>query len=141
MLTPDSVRLGLSATDRDDAIRQCGEVLVEVGAADPPYVDAMLEREGSVSTYMGEGFAIPHGTDESRTHIQRAALSFAQFPDGVDWNGQRCFVAIGIASKSSEHIAILQSLAKVLTDGESARRLRESDDVAEILTLLAPEDD
>lgn len=144
MLGRDAVRLGLSATDKEDALRQCGAVLVEIGAADAAYADAILEREQSVSTYMGEGFAIPHGTDASREHIHRAALAFLQFPDGVDWNGKQCQVAIAIASRSTEHIGILQSLAMVLSDQESAQRLRETssvDEVLELLTAAADEDD
>jgi mannitol/fructose-specific phosphotransferase system IIA component len=116
-------------------------VLVEIGAAGPAYADAILERERSVSTYMGEGFAIPHGTDASREYINRAALAFLQFPDGVDWNGKECFVCIAIASKSDEHIGILQSLAMVLTDKESAQRLRETTSVDEVLELLTADDE
>ena len=141
VLSAEAVRLGLKAADKEDALRQCGAVLVEIGAADPAYADAILEREQSVSTYMGEGFAIPHGTDASRVHINRAALAFLQFPDGVDWNGKECFVCIAIASKSTEHIGILQSLAMVLSDKDAAKRLRETDSVDEVLELLASEDD
>jgi mannitol/fructose-specific phosphotransferase system IIA component len=141
VLGAEAVRLGLKAADKEDALRQCGAVLVEIGAADPAYADAILEREQSVSTYMGEGFAIPHGTDASREHINRAALAFLQFPDGVDWNGKECNVCIAIASKSTEHIGILQSLAVVLSDKDSAKRLRETDSVNEVLELLAPEEE
>lgn len=141
VLAADAVRLGLKAADKEDALRQCGAVLVEVGAAGPEYAEAILEREKSVSTYMGEGVAIPHGTDESRQYIQRAALAFLQFPDGVEWNGQTTYVCIAIASRSDEHIAILQSLAMVLSDPDSSARLRETDSVDEVLELLAPGDD
>jgi mannitol/fructose-specific phosphotransferase system IIA component len=141
VLGADAVRLGLTATDKLDALRQCGAVLVEIGAATQEYAEAILERERSVSTYMGEGVAIPHGTDESREHIKRAALAFLQFPDGVDWNGKDCRVCIAIASKSDEHIGILQSLAMVLSDSDKAARLRETADVNEVLELLAPEDE
>jgi mannitol/fructose-specific phosphotransferase system IIA component len=141
VLSSEAVRLGLSASDKEDALRQCGAVLVEIGAAGPEYADAILERERSVSTYMGEGFAIPHGTDASREFINRAALAFLQFPDGVDWNGKECFVCIAIASKSDEHIGILQSLAMVLTDKESAQRLRETTSVDEVLELLTADED
>jgi mannitol/fructose-specific phosphotransferase system IIA component len=141
VLGADAVRLGLTATDKLDALRQCSAVLVEIGAATQEYAEAILERERSVSTYMGEGVAIPHGTDESREHIKRAALAFLQFPDGVDWNGKDCRVCIAIASKSDEHIGILQSLAMVLSDSDKAARLRETADVNEVLELLAPEDE
>ena len=141
VLGAEAVRLGLEAADKEDALRQCGAVLVEIGAAGPEYADAILEREQSVSTYMGEGFAIPHGTDASRDYINRAALAFLQFPAGIDWNGKQCFVCIAIASKSDEHIGILQSLAMVLSDTDSAKRLRETTDVNEVLALLAAQDE
>lgn len=141
VLGADAVRLGLAATDRLDALRQCGAVLVEVGAATEAYADAMIDREDSVSTYMGEGVAIPHGTDASREYINRAALAVLQFPEGVDWGGHQVQLCIAIASRSDEHIGILQSLALVLSDKESAARLRETDDIDEVLALLAPQDE
>jgi len=141
VLTAEAVRLGLTATDKLDALRQCGAVLVEIGAASEEYAAAILEREESVSTYMGEGVAIPHGTDASREYISRAALAVLQFPGGVDWNGKPVQLCIAIASKSDEHIGLLQSLAMVLTDQAKAARLRETGDVDEVLALLAPTDD
>lgn len=141
VLAADAVRLGLTATDKLDALRQCGAVLVEVGAATQEYADAILEREESVSTYMGEGTAIPHGTDASREHIRRAALAVLQFPGGVDWDGNEVKVCIAIASRSDEHLSILQALAGVLTDPAKAERLRVTTDVGEVLELLAPEDE
>ena len=138
VLSAEAVRLGLRATDQADALRQCGAVLVEIGAAGPVYAEAILEREESVSTYMGMGFAIPHGTDSSRQHINRAALAFLQFPDGIDWNGRECQVCIAIASRSEDHIGILRSLATVLSDPESTRRLRRTTSIDEVLALLTP---
>lgn len=141
VLTSDAVRLGLTATDKLDALRQCGAVLVDLGAASEEYAAAILEREESVSTYLGEGVAIPHGTDASRAFINRAALAVLQFPDGVDWNGNTVRCCIAIASRTDEHIGILQSLATVLSDADKAARLRETDDVGEVLALLAPSDE
>ena len=145
-LAPDilparAVRLGLRAVDKQDAIRQAGQALVDVGAAGPEYVGGMIEREGQVSTYMGEGFSIPHGTNEARAHIRHAALGFLQFPDGVDWNGKTCYVAIPIASASDEHIGIMSALASVLADKNRAEQLRTATTVEQVQELLAPEED
>jgi PTS system mannitol-specific IIA component len=56
-LDPRAVRLAAVAVSRDDAIRQCGQALVDVGAVEESYIGAMLERECSISTYVGEGNA------------------------------------------------------------------------------------
>ncbi|WP_366479466.1 PTS sugar transporter subunit IIA [Demequina sp.] len=139
ILEPSAVRLGLVARDKADALRQCGAVLVEIGAASSAYADALFEREKSVSTYIGEGVAIPHGTNESRVSIERAAIAYLQFPDGIDWDGNQVQVCIAIASRSEEHVDILQSLATVLMDPESAAALREASSVDDVVALLSPQ--
>jgi PTS system mannitol-specific IIA component len=137
VLAAEAVRLGLSASTKEDAILITGRILEELGAVDIGYADAMLEREQGMSTSLGEGFAIPHGTDESRVLIHRTALSFAQFPDGIDWGTDRVVVCIGIAAKDDEHIEILGQLANILIQPELAAQLREAQTPAAVLQVLA----
>ena len=66
LLAADSIVLDGGRASRDEAISQAGELLVRAGAVDPSYVPAMHEREQSVSTYMGNLLAIPHGTNEAK---------------------------------------------------------------------------
>jgi mannitol/fructose-specific phosphotransferase system IIA component len=137
LLTQAAIRLDCNAADRLDAVRQCGAVLLEAGYIDAPYIDAMVERENTLSTYLGEGFSMPHGTNDSRRHVRRAGLAVLRFPAGVDWGGERVSVAVAVASASDEHIAILGRLATVLSDPESAARLREASDPEVVLDLLS----
>jgi len=138
LLEEDAVRLGLSASDRFDAVAQAGQALLDIGAVDAPYVEAMAERERSLSTYLGEGFALPHGTDASRAHVRRPAIAVLQFPDGVDWGGQPVQVAIAVASATDEHVQILAQVAGVISDPDRAQRLRAASDPGEVLGLLNP---
>jgi mannitol PTS system EIIA component len=137
LLRPEAIRLDCRAADRFDAVRQCGGVLVEAGHVADAYVDAMVEREHTLSTYLGEGFAIPHGTDASREHVRHAGLAVLRFPAGVDWDGYEVRVAVGVASASDEHVAVLRELATVLADPERAARLRDATDSAVVLELLS----
>jgi mannitol PTS system EIIA component len=141
LLDPRSIRLRERAADRDDAIRRCGQALVDVDAVGPPYVQAMLERERSVSTYVGEGVAIPHGTLASKEDVRRDALSFLRFPDTVDWDGQPVTICIGIAARGGEHMGVLSALARILTEPGKAQALRDADDPDEVVRLLRPEPD
>lgn len=136
LLPPDAVRLGLRASDRFDAVRQSGEVLVQIGAVEPPYVEAMLQREEQISTSMGEGFAIPHGTNESRRWIRETRLSFLQFPDGIDWGDDTVIVCVGIAAVGDEHVSLLARLAEVLVVPEQAARLRSAERLEDVLAIL-----
>ena len=135
------IQLDATADGAEEAIRIAGQRLVDIGAVEPSYVEAMLDRERSVSTFMGEGVAIPHGTNESKEAVRRNALTFTRFPDGVDWNGKQVTIAIGIAAQGNDHVGILSKLAQILVDGDSAQRLRSADDPQQVLDLLAPDDE
>lgn len=138
LLDPRAIRLGEHAADRDEAIRLCGRALVEIGAVEAAYVQTMLDRERSISTYVGEGVAIPHGTLAGKDSVLRDALSVVRFPAGVDWGGCEVELAIGIAARGDGHIGILAELAQILLDPERARALRSATDPQEVLTLLLP---
>jgi mannitol PTS system EIIA component len=140
LLQERAIRLDGSAGSAVEAIRQTGQLLVDVGAVSTSYVDSMLERERSVSTVMGEGVAIPHGTNESKSEVLHDALSFVRFPEGVDWNGKPVTVAIGIAATGDNHVGILSRLATILVDADSAQQLREATDAATVLSLLQPDE-
>ncbi len=135
------IQLDAAASGAEEAIRIAGQRLVDIGAVEPSYVDAMLARERSVSTVMGEGVAIPHGTNESKGAVLRNALTFTRFPAGVDWNGKQVSIAIGIAAQGNDHVGILSKLATILVDGESAAQLRNADDPQQVLDLLTPDEE
>jgi len=141
LLAPASIRLDAVAADRDDAIRQAGAALIEAGAVDPSYVDAMVEREYSVSTYVGEGVAIPHGTLAGKDAVTDDAIVVLRFPAGVDWGGNVVSVAVGIAAKGNGHIALLSQLATVLLDPEKAAALRDATSADAVYELLASDED
>jgi mannitol PTS system EIIA component len=132
------IQLDAAAGGAEEAIRVAGQRLVDIGAVEPAYVDAMLERERSVSTVMGEGVAIPHGTNESNGAVLRNALTFTRFPDGVDWNGTPVTISIGVAAQGNDHVGILSKLASILVDSDSAAQLRSATDPQQVLDLLAP---
>jgi mannitol/fructose-specific phosphotransferase system IIA component len=87
VLTLSQIKMPGTARSKDDAIRETGEILVDVDAVTPAYIDSMFERERSVSTYMGNYLAIPHGTNESKESIKRSALSVVRYPEPIDWDG------------------------------------------------------
>jgi PTS system mannitol-specific IIA component len=138
LLARSSVRLRATAADKQDAIRQCGQALVDSGAVDEQYIATMLDRERVISTYVGEGFAIPHSTESGKAAVRRDALSFVRFPDGVDWDGERVSVCIGIAAIGDGHLEILGALAEILLEPVRAEALRNAGSFEEVTRMLDP---
>ncbi len=137
LLPESSISLDASAVDRDDAIRQAGMLLVSAGAALPEYVEQMLEREYVVSTYVGDGIAMPHGTLTAKSDILKESLSLVRFAEPVEWGAERVSVVIGIAAHGRRYITLLSQLATVLLDDGRAQKLRAATTAAEVQRLLA----
>lgn len=136
LLAREAVRLHEVAADREAAVTRCGEVLVDIGAAEPGYIAAMLAREESISTYVGEQVAIPHGTLAGKELITRDALAVLRFAEPVDWDGHPVRLCVAIAARGNGHVALLAALAEVLMDPAAARTLRDSTDIDEVIALL-----
>lgn len=140
VLPESAVKVGATASDRDAAIDLVGAMLVESGSVTRDYVAEMRARERIVSTYLGNGIALPHGTNEARTAVRRTGLAVAQFPGGVPWGDERAYLVIGLAALAEEHIAILARLATILGDEELCQRLAATSDASEIYRTLSQPD-
>jgi mannitol PTS system EIIA component len=136
VLTLSQVKVPGAARSKDDAIREAGEILVNAGAVTPAYIDSMFEREQSVSTYMGNYLAIPHGTNESKESIKRSALSVIRYDQPIDWDGNEVRFALGIAGYQGGHMDILSRIAIVFSDTDEVDKLLAAQSAEELLDLL-----
>lgn len=136
VLVDEAIVLDAPALTRDDAITAAGRLLVATGAVEPSYVDAMHERERSVSTHMGNGLAIPHGTNAAKSAIRRSAISFTRYRETVDWGGAPVDFVVGIAGAGDAHLQLISELAGVFTDDGQMQRLRAARTSAEVRAIL-----
>jgi PTS system mannitol-specific IIA component len=136
ILDPVNVVAAGTATTREDAIREAGELLVKAGAVEPAYVDSMHDRERTVSTFMGNGLAIPHGTNEAKDEIKRSALSFIRYTSPLDWGGEEVRFVVGIAGLNNEHLEILSKIAILFSEEDDVQQLIEAPDADALFALL-----
>ncbi|KGT90844.1 MULTISPECIES: fused PTS fructose transporter subunit IIA/HPr protein [Enterobacterales] len=124
-LDVQAIHTGASAQNKEEAIRQVAAALTAAGNVSEGYVNGMLAREQQTTTFLGNGIAIPHGTTDTRDMVLKTGVQVYQFPQGVEWgDGQTAYVAIGIAAKSDEHLALLRQLTHVLSDDSIAEQLK-----------------
>ncbi|WP_319534202.1 fused PTS fructose transporter subunit IIA/HPr protein [uncultured Vibrio sp.] len=136
-LSKNDITLSQSATDKFEAIKSIAQSLTEKGLVEQGYVEGMLNRENQNSTFLGNGIAIPHGTTDTRSMVKTTGVAVHHFPEGVEWgDGNKVFVAIGIAAKSDEHLGILKQLTKVLGADGVEDRLRDAKNEDDIIALL-----
>jgi PTS system mannitol-specific IIA component len=139
IMSTDKVKMNATASDKYEAIRMAGQILLDAGHITEAYIDKMIEREEIVSTYVGNGLAIPHGTKESKEFINSTGISIVQFPQGVDFNGEKAYMVIGIAAQGGDHMEILTGIAVVCAEEENMDKLRNAATAQEIIDLFESE--
>ena len=139
LITEAGIVLGATASSPEEAVAQCGQLLVELGACAPEYAAAMWEREQIFPSAIGAGFAIPHGTDASRQYVNFDQLVFLQLASPIDWSGEEVHCVLGIASKGDGHVELLGNMAELLQDDENVKIFQSSDSKQAILALISSE--
>lgn len=143
---PRAVCLNARFTDRNDAIRQLAQRLVELGKitdADA-YLAEVFERESLGPTALGEGLAVPHGKTAA---VKEAAFAVATLREPLAWEGvdgpepvELIFLlAIPPAEAGSTHIQILTDLTTRLADDEVRQRVMAADSPEALLAALDAE--
>jgi PTS system mannitol-specific IIA component len=137
MLSTEKVLLNAKVKDKQEAIELAGQLLVKSGHVSHEYIAKMHEREKELTTWIGNGVAIPHGTADSKELIHSTGISVVQIPDGVDFgNGNTVYLLFGIAAKGDEHLNILARLALLCADEESVKKMVTFDNADELISFI-----
>ncbi len=137
VLSIEQVRIHPGGATQAEAMKEAADILAAAGAVTDAYYDAMQQREATVSTYMGNELAIPHGTNETKEAILASALSVVRYDGGVDWGGEPVTFVMGIAGVGDEHLEILSQVALLFSDDDEVAKLKAVQTPEELLALLA----
>ena len=133
VLKKEGIQTGLKSVDKETAIRAAGQLLCDLGFTNEDYIQAMVDRENMVSTYMGMGVAIPHGTSNAKETVKKSGIVVMQYPEGVDFGDEKAYLVIGIAGVGDEHLEILGNIVASLEDEELLETLKKNADVDTIM--------
>lgn len=137
VIIADGIQLNQTPVSKEEAIQAAGELLAKLGYVDVSYVDAMQEREKLVTTYMGMGVAIPHGTTQAKGTVKKTGIVLLQYPDGVDFGDEKAQLVFGIAGIGDEHLDLLAKICEMLEDEEVLEKLKTTADVNWVLERLS----
>ena len=133
----EGVKLGQASVTKEEAIQAAGELLKSIGCVGDGYIEAMQEREKLVSTYMGLGVAIPHGTTQAKGEVKKSGIVMLQYPDGVDFGAEKAQLVFGIAGVGDEHLDLLANISNALEDEDLLEKLKTTNDVDLILKTFS----
>ncbi|KXT79887.1 PTS sugar transporter subunit IIA [Streptococcus oralis] len=135
----NSIRLGLSASSWQEAVKLAIDPLVESGAVLPEYYDAIIESTEEYGPYyiLMPGMAMPHARPEAG--VKRDAFSFITLTEPVTFSdGKEVTVLLALAATSSQihtSVAIPQIIALFELE-DSIARLEACKSEEEVLALI-----
>jgi mannitol/fructose-specific phosphotransferase system IIA component (Ntr-type) len=141
LLTSARVKVPLEATTKEGLLHELVDVLAEDRCVSDPEeaLRVVLEREGVLSTGIGDGVAIPHGKTEACRGLAVAAGVTARPVDFDALDGEPVrvvFLLVGPETAAGEHIKALSRIARLVRQPELRLRLVESRDAQEFLDRL-----
>lgn len=136
LLNEKSILLNLENESKEEAIIRAGNLLFNNGYVGYEYINSMLEREKRISTYIGYGVAMPHGTEFGKEQVKKAGIVVLQYPEGVNFGGQKAYLLIAIAAKGEEHLEILSNIAQALGDVEAIENLKTTKNSQDVLKVF-----
>jgi len=137
ILTKQNIVLNVASVSKFEAIENAGKLLVKNGYVNENYIDGMKARENEVSTFMGNGVAIPHGMNEYKKQIKKSGIVIFQYRSGVDFgDGNVAYIVIGIAGLGDDHMEILSKIALTVQYEENVERLRNATSEEEIIAII-----
>ena len=137
-LTLADIHFDHQVKTKDEALIRVVGALTDAGHTQPAYLQGMRDREGQISTYLGNGIAIPHGTPQSRDAVLKTGVKVLACPQGVDWgDAQTAYLIVGIAAQDNEHLDILRQLTHALSDDRVPEALSRAENAQAVLDILA----
>lgn len=132
----DNIVLGATFNDKEEAIIAAGKILEKNGYVTSNYINAMIEREKVITTYIGNNISIPHGVMGSEQYIVNSGISFIQVPNGVPFGKNIAYIIMGIAGKDNTHMDILINISTVVADIKNVEKLKNAKTKQEVLNLF-----
>ncbi len=143
----DALIPDLQATERDDAIHEIIDRLIDAGAAPKALRDTLieliLERENHGSTGFGKGVAVPHVKHEK---IKKMAAAVAVSQKGVDFNAldkapvYSIVMLLSPKDKPDEHLQAMENIFSNLQKDQFRKFLRQATTREQIEELMQEAD-
>lgn len=141
LLKPEGIKLGGSASSKQDAINQMVDLMVKEGniTDKEKYKAAVFAREQESTTAVGEGIAIPHAKTDA---VKAPGLAAMTVPDGVDYDSpdgepsNLIFLIAAPNTKENVHLEVLSRLSTLLMDDDFTAKLRAAKTPAEFRKIV-----
>ncbi len=146
ILDKRAIKIGITATTKEEALRELVDVLAKVEDIGEPkgIVKALVERENLGSTGIGQGIAIPHGKTDKVTRLI-AVLGISKIGVNFDaLDGEPVyifFLLVAPKATAGPHLKALAQISRILRDAYFCELIRKCKTEEEVFNLIKTEEE
>jgi fructose-specific phosphotransferase system IIA component len=142
IMTVKDIKVPLAAKTKADAIAELVQLLADNGTLSDPkrVLAAVLEREATRTTGIGNGLAIPHGKAPGLERVMMAIGKPAEPIDFQSIDGRPVTIVWLLASpadKTSDHIHALALISRLMTSDRFRKGLIDARTAAEMYEIIS----
>ena len=141
ILKPQNIKIPLIAQQKIDAIKELVQLLADTkSVADPKQVlDAVLDREATRTTGIGNGLAIPHGKTTGASDLVMAIGRPAEPIEFQSIDGRPVTIIWLVSSppdKTGPHIQALARISKLMLNDSFRQSLNAAQGAQEMFDII-----
>lgn len=143
ILNEYEIKTNLEAEDKLEAIEELVDLLIsehEVSLRNRDYIlEVIFQRESSISTGVGGGVAIPHGTVDCINEIVGAVGISVNGIDFDSFDGEPVYIVLLLLVPKidlGKHIKTLAQIARILNHKTICNNIRSAESSEEILNII-----
>lgn len=140
VLNEKLIKVNYEASNRDEAVKASGQLLVDSGLAKQSYVDGMLENVEVNGTYIviAPGIAMPHARPE--TGALDIGLSIVTLKEPVVFGHPQndpVNIVVGLCAVDHQsHLKALSELVEILGNEEKITQIKTAETAEDIMTII-----
>ncbi|MCG9580121.1 PTS sugar transporter subunit IIA [Vibrio tubiashii] len=140
LITSDVIRVHAEASDWKDAVQKSCQALLDNGAVEPIYVEAIFRSHQELGPYyvVGPGMAMPHARPEDG--VNRLSLAITVIQNGVNFDSEgndpvKMLVTLA-ATDSDSHVGAISKLAELFMNEEHVEQICNAQSVDDVLAVI-----
>ncbi len=140
LITSDVIRIYPNAADWKDAVQKSCQALIDNGAVEPRYVDAIFRSHEELGPYyvVGPSMAMPHARPEDG--VNRLSLAITVIQQGVHFNSEgndpvKMLVTLA-ATDNESHVGAIAQLAELFMNEEHVEQICHAQTIEDVLAVI-----
>jgi len=140
LMRENLVDVDVEVHDWEEAIRAAGKLMVEDGAVEPRFVDAMVRVKEEFGPYIvvAPGIALPHAKPEDG--VKQASIAVIRLKNTVEFGNKDndpVYLVVALAAvDNKQHIEGLRQLSSVLGNNDKIKAIQEARTREELLNIF-----